>query len=205
MKFSLILCHPHTLRWLPAVAAASLIVYATGCASPGPPRPPSLNLPEVVKDLTAERLGDQVILHWTTPKTTTDHMDVKGTMTAEICRIAAPPSAVCTPVARTPVPPGPSQASDTLPQTLTADPAALLAYRVQILNAHGHSAGPSPEAFAAAGNVPPPVEQLRATPTRDGALLEWQQKPTPAAVELDRLPIGPDGVVIEPTPAKVTS
>jgi hypothetical protein len=158
-----------------------------------------------VKDLTAERVGDEVRLHWTTPEMTTDRIAVKGSMTAEICRIAAQTSQACTPVTRLPVQPGPSQAVDTLPPALTIDLAALLAYRVQILNAHGHSADPSPEAFAAAGAAPPPVEQLRAAPTPDGAMLEWQQRPTAAAVELDRLPVGPNGVVLEPAPPKAKS
>jgi hypothetical protein len=205
MKFSLIPCHPRPSRWLPAAGAALLIACATGCASPGPPRPPTLNLPETVKDLTAERVGDEVRLHWTTPEMTTDRIAVKGSMTAEICRIADQTSQTCTQVTRLPVQSGPSQAADTLPQALTVDPAALLAYRVQILNEHGRSAGPSPEAFAAAGAAPPPVEQFRAAPTADGAMLEWLQKPTTASVELDRLPVGPDGVVLEPASPKAKS
>jgi len=205
MKFSLIPCHLHSPRWLPAAAAALLIACATGCASPGPPRPPSLDLPETVKDLTAERVANEVRLRWTTPEMTTDRMAIKGPTTAEICRIAAQTSLVCTPVTRLPVQPGPSHTADTLPPALTVDPASLLAYRVQILNAHGHSAGPSPEAFAAAGAAPPPVEQLRAAPSPDGAMLEWRQNLTTAAVELDRLPVGPNGVVIEPAPPKTSS
>jgi outer membrane biosynthesis protein TonB len=212
MKSSLNLRHSHVRRWLPgwltALAATPLIALAAGCASPGPAQPPSLDLPEAVKDLTAERVGDQVRLQWTSPEKTTDRLAIKGPMTAELCRIAlsaTPPS--CAPVKRMPVQSGVTQATDTLPPTLTVDPVSLLAYRVQILNSHGRSAGLSPEAFAAAGAAPPSVEQLRATPTRDGAMLEWQPK-TPAAaaevqlVELDRLPVGPNGVVIEPPPPK---
>jgi hypothetical protein len=157
-----------------------------------------------VKDLTAERVGGEVRLHWTTPEKTTDRLAIKGSMTAELCRItvSATPSAVCTPVKRLPVQSGITQTTDTLPPALTIDPPALLAYRVQILNSHGRSAGLSPEAFAAAGAGPSPVEQLRATPTRDGAMLEWKQKDTTAIVELDRLPVAPDGTVIEPVPPK---
>ncbi|WP_433967396.1 hypothetical protein [Tunturiibacter gelidiferens] len=51
---------------------------------------PLLDLPEVVKDLTAERVGDTVTLHWTTPDKTTDRIAIKGTITAEICRISIP-------------------------------------------------------------------------------------------------------------------
>jgi hypothetical protein len=194
---------------LPAVAAASLIALAAGCASPGPPQPPSLNLPEVVKNLTAERVGDVVHLHWTTPEMTTDHIDVKGAMTAEICRITvtvpAPKTPACIPIPRLPVKPGPTEGADALPPALTVDPPALLAYRVQIFNVHGHSAGLSPEAFTVAGAAPPPVEELRATPTRDGAMIEWQQTSTSALVELDRLPVGPDGVVVEPPQRKAAT
>jgi hypothetical protein len=205
MKFSLIPCHFRARRWLPAAVAASLLACAAGCASPGPPQPPSLNLPEIVKDLSAERVGDVVHLHWTTPETTTDHIPVKGAMTAEICRITmstrASQTPACVPITRLPVQPGPTQGAEALPPVLAADPPTLLAYRVQIFNVHGRSAGPSPEAFAAAGIAPPPVEQFRGAPNRDGAMLEWQPTST-SAVELDRLLVGPDGVVVEPPQRK---
>jgi fibronectin type 3 domain-containing protein len=140
---------------------------------------------------------------------TTDRISVKGAMTAEICRITvtAPTlkTPACTSTTRLPVQPGRTHAADELPPALTVDPPGLLAYRVQIFNSHGHSAGLSPDAFTAAGAAPPPVEQLRATPTRDGAMLEWQQKDTSAAVELDRLPVGPDGVVVEPPQRKAAT
>jgi hypothetical protein len=189
-------------RWPPALAAALLIACSVGCASPGQPRPPSLNLPETPKDLIAERIGDEVRLHWTTPEKTTDRIAIKGPITADICRIANPPSPVCTPVKQLPVQSGLTQTVDVLPPSLTADPPTLLAYRVQILNSNARSAGLSPEAFAAAGVAPPPVEQLRATPTREGAMLEWLQQNNSAAVELDRLPLGPDGVPIQPPAPK---
>jgi hypothetical protein len=159
----------------------------------------------VVKDLTAERVGDVVQLHWTTSEKTTDRIDIKGTMTAEICRITIAATPTCAPVIRLPVQSGPAQTGETLPPPLTVDPPALLAYRVEIFNTHGRSAGPSPEAFVAAGTVPPVVDQLRATPTPDGVMLEWQQKSTSAAVELDRLPVGPDGVVVKPAQRKAAS
>jgi len=192
-------------RWLTAACATLSISLAVACASPGPPRPPSLRLPVLVKDLTAQRVGDEVQLHWTTPTKTTDDLPVKGPLTAEICRGPAPstpPSAssvssACIPVKRVPVQPGPSQAADPLPRPLTLDPVALLAYRVQILNANQRSAGQSPEAFAAAGAAPPPVEDLHATPVREGAMLEWRRQPTAASVELDRFLEG-----APPTPTK---
>src|SRR5258708_5832652 len=141
MMFSLIPCHSRSRRWL--AAAAPLLALVAGCASPGPPQPPSLNLPEVVKDLTAERVGGVVHLHWTTPETTTDRIDIKGAMTAEICRItvSAPASQTpaCIPVARLPVQSGPTQAAVSLPPVLTVYPPSLLEYRVQIFNVHCRS------------------------------------------------------------------
>jgi len=204
MKLSLTPCQLPFRRAI-SIVSALLVVLTVGCASPRPPRPPSLNLTETVKDLTAERVDNGVRLHWTTPTNSTDKSAVKGAMTADICRIAVAPGTPvppCTSVQRLQVVPGSSQVTDTLPASLTIGPPAPLAYRVQILNAHGHSAGSSPEAFASAGAAPPPVEQLRAAPSREGAMLEWKQQNTTASVELDRLPVGPNGEVIEPAPPK---
>jgi hypothetical protein len=183
--------------WLSAISATLLTALAVGCASPGPPRPPSLRLPEVVKDLTAERVGDEVHLRWTTPTKTTDKLEIKGSLTAEICRGDA---SVCTPVKRLPVHPGSSEATDALPVPLTVDPASLLLYRVRILNVNERSAGQSSVAFAAAGAAPPPVEKLRATSVRAGAMLEWQPRLTVASVQLDRLIDGATVPTKEPRP-----
>src|SRR5271156_6071310 len=127
MKFLTILCHPRTRRWLTLGAGALPIAFIAGCASPGPPHAPSLNLPEVVHDLTAERTGEQVMLHWTTPEKTTDHIAIKGAMTAEICRVttpvsqpAVPSTPACTVVTRLPVSSGPSHAEEALPSSWLA-------------------------------------------------------------------------------------
>ncbi len=205
MKFPILARRQRAHRWLPAIAASlliPLIPLISGCASPGPPRPPTLNLPEITTDLSAQRIGDTVTLHWTTRSDTTDNLDVKGSLTAEICR-TTPPSSTCTAVQRLPVRPGPSQATETLPQSLTTDPITLLSYRVQILNNKNRSAGLSPEAFAAAGAAPPPVAQLRATPTRSGATIEWQPpqfgQSISYQVELDRV------LISVPTPSKAVA
>jgi hypothetical protein len=177
-----------------ASASALLLSWTAGCASPSPPRPPSLHLPAVVTDLTAERIGDQVKLHWTTPARTTDGLEIKDPLTAEICRSGL--TAPCTPIQRFSVKPGPTEATEALPQPLTLDPVLALAYRVQIFNSSGRTAGLSPEAYAGAGTTPPSVENLRATPTKSGAIIEWKQQPTNSPVELDRVNLTP------PPPAK---
>lgn len=183
---------PHAGARLAALGTTLWTLLAMGCANPAPPHPPSLHLPNLVKDLTASRVGDQVEFHWTTPTKTTDALLIKGAMTAEICRVAAPASNSaaaprCTPVKRLPVQPGPSQTAEVLPQPLTLGPSALLLYRIQIFNSREHSAGLSAPAFAVSGAAPPPVEQLHAKAIRSGVMVEWQPQTTASAVELDRL------------------
>ena len=173
-------------RALRPLAVALLAASLSGCASPGPARPPSLYLPRVVTDLTAARTGNDVVFHWTTPEKTTDGLKVQPSLTAEICRELPTRPVTCIAVQHLPVRPGPSEASDALPGNLTAGPATLLTYRVQILNANGHSAGLSTPAFAAAGTAPLPVEQLKVTPVRNGAMIEWQPQPAAFFIDLDR-------------------
>jgi hypothetical protein len=197
-----------------AAGAALALALLSGCASPGPPQPPSLKLPEVVTGLTASRVGDTVRLHWTTPSRTTDKLLIAGPIEAEICRET--PAAVasttaakagqsaalgaassarksvatapCSPVVlRQRVTPGASEAVDALPPELTAEPVRLIAYRVQLRNAAGRTAGASPAVFAASGPSPRPIEELRARATKAGVVLEWRSEAGGAeAIELDR-------------------
>jgi fibronectin type 3 domain-containing protein len=199
------------LPW-PCGAILAGFALLSGCASPAPPLPPTLNLPQVVpaNGLSAIRVGDEVRLHWTTPSRTTDKLTIRGLITAEICRqmlpagaasaasesrnagkVAAPP---CSPVVdRVQVAPGPSDAADTLPAAdgSASGPARVAAYRVQLRNAEGVTAGPSAAVFAALGAAPAQVENLSAKATKAGVVLEWRQVRGAAtqegeAVELER-------------------
>ncbi len=190
------------VRRTATLGAALAMVLLSGCASPGPPQPPSLKLPEVVSGLTASRVGDEVRLQWTTPSRTTDKLLITGPIVAEICRTtpavasllptgakpAAQMQTLCSPVVvRVKVTPGASQAVDTLPAELTSAPARLLAYRVQLRNAAGRTAGPSPAVFAASGPAPQAVDELRGRATKAGVVLEWKAVSGEAeTVELDR-------------------
>ena len=193
-----------------AIAAVAVMLLA-GCASPGPPLPPSLKLPEIATDLTARRVGDQVLLHWTTPTHTTDKLLIRGMVTAEICRAAgasvaqAPAATARRPekaatsecpavVVRQTVTPGASDAVDPLPESLTAGPARLLEYRVQLKNAAGRTAGPSPAAVAVAGAAPEMVEDLQATQAKQGVVLEWRRAAgSGETVELERTTVSVPG------------
>ncbi len=209
-------------RLLAALAPSILAALLASCASPGPPKPPSLHLPEVVTDLSAQRVGPDVHLHWTSPSRTTDKSDVSSPMVAEVCRDPHPQSEPakspskpasspskstsktskptskpirsaplqsipgCDVVLHVTIKPGVTDADDRLPPALTADPVALLSYRVRILNPQGRSAGFSQAALAPAGAAPPPVAGLKATSARNGAVLEWQPLGSASLVELDR-------------------
>jgi len=197
-------CHPPrpTPRTLLLLLSLPL-TGSLGCASPGPPRSPSLHLAATVSDLSARRIGDSVVLHWTTPSETTDSLPVPAGLTAELCRTLpqpAHPSPRSSPIpssrsspqpptclARIPVQPGPGTLTDPLPPTLLSAPTRLLAYRIQIFNAANRSAGPSPETFAPAGPALPPIRDLRLTSIERGVRIEWPAQPPPASVDLDRL------------------
>ncbi len=177
-----------------AVAAAAIsLTILGGCASPGPPLPPTLNLPEVVsaRGLTATRVGDEVKLHWTTPTQTTDKLAIKGAITAEICRDVVAGSLAkkkpCTPVVRVVVSPGATDVADALSAALSSGSAKLLAYRVQLVNTAGRTAGPSAVVYAAAGPAPPPMEAFGGEATKDGVVLHWRAEGSGTGwVELDR-------------------
>lgn len=156
----------------------------------------------MVTDLSAKRVGDRVVLRWTTPSRTTDDLEIKGAMTAELCRetdarpaLPAARLAACTPVVRTAAVPGPSETADTLPVSLRAGPAVLLAYRIQIFNSTGHSSGNSTApAYAAAGSTPAAVASLQATASEQGAVLEWKSERDSAAA-LETGPAAPPQVI----------
>ena len=57
-----------------------------GCGAPAAPLPPTLNLPQPVRDLAANRAGDTVHLTFSVPQKTTDKLPVRGPMTAQLCR-----------------------------------------------------------------------------------------------------------------------
>jgi len=72
-----------------ALCPVVAIVLCNGCASGGPPQPPSLELPVPVSDLRAVRKGDRVYLAWTVPTETTDHENIRHPGPTRICRSAA--------------------------------------------------------------------------------------------------------------------
>jgi len=187
-----------------AWAAALLPALALGCASPGPPHAPSLNLPKPPNDLTARRSGNHVELQFTAPMRSTDNLPLKPLpIRTTLCRQLPGQACVDVPAAAREIAPSKTGApnlvtfSDDLPPELTHGPAKLLRYRVKLFNSAGQSADSSEPAFTATGDAPPMVDSLRAQGSRLGVLLEWTPAPNAGDVVLER-----EDLSVAATPAK---
>ena len=71
------------------IPLAAVLLFLTACGMVAPPQPPSLHLPQPVTDLTAIRVGNDVHLHWTMPKRSTDRVLLEDDQDAHICRSLA--------------------------------------------------------------------------------------------------------------------
>ena len=157
------------------------VAFATiGCATPGLPRPPSLNLPEVAGDLSATRIGDIVELRFTVPSRSTDKLPLREShLIARFCRAidTKPCQYVASPPIVVPLDAAERHSNFTWIDKLSEDLAhgnpRPLSYSVELLNISGHSAGQSAPAFTAAGEAPSPVGNLSAEGSRLGILVRW--------------------------------
>lgn len=165
----------------------------TGCASLGPPLPPSLELPKPPVDLHAARKGNKVTLTWTVPLRTTDRRMVRYLGNTDICRGLEPVLKSCgKPVGEVPPPvnfrsakkaPGKSSACfvDTLPEATEQDhPAGFATYAVEVLNGAGRGAELSNQVHVPLLPTLPPFEDFAAKVTAQGVLLTWQCAPVAA-------------------------
>lgn len=158
-----------------------------GCGLAGNPQPPTLWLPEPVKDLAAVRVGNEIHLHWTMPKDTTDKVVLKGDQAAHICWTATSaekPTARPLPSTGLPnceaagdksfAPDKPAQFTAQMPAELLSGPSRAVAYYVELRNHAGKTAGPSNPAWVATGTAPSAVMDLRAEASAEGIVLNWQ-------------------------------
>jgi len=148
-------------------------LFLAGCGTQAAPQPPSLNLPDRVTDLAANRSGSQVSLTWTMPKKNTDKLLLKGIVTVRVCRKEGAGACV---EAGTELsfPPGADAAfTDTLPAALAAGTPRPLSYFVELRNRNGRSAGLSSAADVLAGEAPAPVTRLTAEVRKQGVVLRW--------------------------------
>lgn len=172
------------------LVAAACLGWLSGCALAGNPQPPTLWLPLPVKDLTAARAGNEVRLHWTMPRDTTDKVTLKGPQKAHFCwswvqsagaRSAAAPCKAAGDGSFAPV--KPVEISLPLPAELTSGATRAVAFFVELQNPGGKTAGPSNPALVATGAAPPAVTGLAAETRAEGVVLHWDKvTPEPALV-----------------------
>ncbi|HTS36941.1 MAG TPA: hypothetical protein VMH04_14790 [Candidatus Solibacter sp.] len=163
----------------------------TACATVGPPRPPSLELPKPPADLRAVRKGDRITLTWTVPTKTTDRQTAHSFGATRICRLNqaeltqcgagvgdAPPVKINGDAAAKKIS---ASYVDTLPRTLETDaPSAFASYAVEVKNANGRSAGLSNQVRVPLMRTLPPPQDFRAKVTSRGVVLNWAGASAPA-------------------------
>lgn len=174
--------------WAALAAALTTLPILTGCGTPAAPQPPSLQLPEKVENLTAERSGASVLLNWTMPKKNTDKLLLKGSVDVRICRKLEDTDPCVTALSLQANPGEEATATDTLPAELTSGSPRPLRYFVELRNRNGRSAGLSKSAIILAGQAPEPITGLTVELRKQGAVLRWSpQGQTPdATIRLHR-------------------
>ncbi len=173
---------------LPLAAMAGM----TGCASIGPPMPPSLELPKPLSDLHAARKADQVTLTWTLPVRTTDRQSLRYLGKTSVCRTLDPALKICgKPVAEVAPPAdfagaakGGKKVRATFTDTLSAavehdHPTGLATYAVEVLNAAGRGAGISNQVRVPLVPTLPPFGGFAARTVEPGVILSWDCPPKP--------------------------
>ena len=178
------------------LAALTGLILLAGCASIGPPMPPSLELPKQPTDLRASRKGDKVTLTWTIPAKTTDRQNVRYLGKTNICQSlnatltecgkpvgeAAPPTRFA--VAKQPATQKLTASYiDTLPATMEQEHSTGSAtYAVEVLNAAGRGAGMSNQVHVALVPTLPPFSAFAAHTVAPGVLITWQCAPAPEKI-----------------------
>jgi fibronectin type 3 domain-containing protein len=162
-----------------------LVLLCAGCASPGAPQPPSLNIPKPVSDLSAQRRGDSVTLTWSAPTETTDGASIKRSGKVLVKR-ATSDSSISVTVGELPLlPSGKSPIAqkqtfkDSLAPLLKGNTPDFAIYTVEAVNSSGKSAGPSNQASVPLVPVMPPPENTSAQVVQQGVSLSWTQHWTP--------------------------
>jgi len=181
-----------------------------GCGLAANPQPPTLWLPNPPKDLTATRVGDEVHLHWTMPKETTDKVVLKGDQRAHFCWMSEAPvvrkavpagkagaaGKTAPPVAKvgpdpckgvgdgTFAPDKPADFTAKMPAKLVGGAPRAEGFFVELENHAGKTAGPSNAAWVATGAAPPGVTGVRLEAQAGGVVLRWDRAAPQAAMVL---------------------
>jgi hypothetical protein len=152
-----------------------------------------LNLPQTVVDLTAIRAAESVTLNWTMPRKNTDHLLLKGSISATICWREG--MGDCQPVGQTTEnPEAKTEYVAQLPRELTIGRPRQISLFVELKNPKGRSAGLSNPAIVLAGAAPGSVKGLTAQVRADGVALHWEPESgqgVPAHIRLHRTLLTP--------------
>src|ERR1017187_4820389 len=178
------------------IAPTALCLLLAGCAQPGPPLPPSLELPKPPTDLRASRKGNRVTLTWSGPTLTTDRQGVRYVGPTLVClsleyemtECGSPAEKLSAPSADPQKPGSPRPVPQTYTGTLPAameplDPAAEVTYAVEVLTRNARGAGLSNRVHVPAVLTLPPPPDLAAELAGDGVVLTWT-----SAGELQNVP-----------------
>lgn len=168
-----------------------LLLGLAGCGTPGAPQPPSLNLPDRVADLAATRAGNQVTLHWTMPRKSTDKLLLKGDVDVRVCRREGAAHRAQAGSDLKLAPGAAGTWAETLPAALAAGAPRALDYFVELRNGRGRSAGLSNGATVLAGEAPGQVTGLGAELRRTGVALKWTPDGEDVPVRLRRTLLTP--------------
>ncbi len=167
--------------------ALTASVWLTGCASIGPPLPPSLELPRPPADLRAARRGDKVTLTWTIPARTMDRQRVRYLGKTSICRSLEPILAKCDAFVGEATPPANSASGkeegkqkvtatyvDTLPLELRLrNTFGSATYAIEVFNRDGRGAGLSNQVHVPLAETLPAPADFSAQVTAHGVVLTW--------------------------------
>ncbi len=167
------------------------LIWLTGCASIGPPLPPSLELPKAPSDLRAVRKGDRVTLTWSVPARTMDRQSVRYLGKTQICRSVDAALVTCGEPVSEVAPPtdfagkraaGGKKLAATYTDTLTGDlglrnPFGTATYAVEVLNRDGRGAGLSNLVHVPLAEALPAPTNFSGWVTGQGVVLAWTGVP----------------------------
>jgi hypothetical protein len=172
------------------IVTVGTLVWLAGCASIGPPRPPSLELPKAPSDLRASRKGDKVTLTWTIPARTTDRQSVRYLGKTRVCRSVDPAAVNCDAPVGEVAPPTDFASKNSGGKKLTATftdtlPVGLrlstvfgtAAYAVEVLNRDGRGEGLSNQVQVPLAEALPAPTDFNARVTAQGVVLTWTGVP----------------------------
>jgi hypothetical protein len=178
-------CFCMRLRTGTLILALTAAVTLTGCASIGPPLPPSLELPKPPSDLRAVRKGDKVTLSWTIPARMTDRQSVRYLGKTRICRSVDPATVNCDAPVSEVTPPADfasqkagqkvaAKYTDSLPLDLRLHSLfGSATYAVEVLNRDGRGAGLSNQVHVPLAEALAPPTDFSARVTAQGVVLTW--------------------------------